>query len=29
MLCDEPQQAMDEARRQNAVVMLNHPGWAR
>ena len=27
MLCDEPQQAMDEARRQNAVVMLNHPGW--
>ena len=24
MLCDEPQQAMDEARRQNAVVMLNH-----
>lgn len=27
MLCDEAEQSMDEARRQNAVVMLNHPGW--
>ncbi len=27
MRCDDPQQAMDEARKQQAVVMLNHPGW--
>lgn len=24
---EDPQGSMDEARRQNAVVMLNHPGW--
>ena len=27
MKADDPEDAMDEARRQNAIVMLNHPGW--